>query len=304
MKQQRAPGRLSGVRKSLGKDEQRLPGWIKQKHRERGELKRRLRDEDARKERALAKEAKAAERKKDREELASAKEFCRELAANWPRPRSKAASVSAAKAAERKKEAELLKLGGVKEMVERKDGIESRFIFGGVGETRLKFTPLYGACKVESDPNSALEEELKRELNRFGRGLWDKQREGLDLAVHAVDALLSCKESFKGLPSNKQQGKEVQFAIFAALEALKRDVENKGRKLQVAFEWLEGKGSPSQIVKLHHHAVALAVKLERPPSKSELRADFKLGQRIQIQPTNFATLLRRAGLGWLPKKSR
>jgi hypothetical protein len=284
-------------------------------------------DEDARRKQAFVKEAKAAERKKDREELAEAKEFCRRLAANWPRPRSKAASVSAAKAAERKKEAELRKLGGVQEMVQRKDGIQSRFIFGGVGDTRLIFTPWQRAWMVALDANPrALKEELKRELNRSGRNLWnvpkleqqpdiaateqkpavaeDKQREGMDIAVHAVDALLSCFESFKGLPSNKQQADEVQFAIIATLEVLERDAKNENSKLQLAFELLIDPQWPGQIEKLCHHALMLAVKLQRPPYKSELRADFELGQRIQIQPTNFATLLRRAGLGWLPKKSR
>jgi hypothetical protein len=111
--QTKPPEKGNGVKGAQKK--QRLPGWIEQKHRERGELKRRLQDKDARGKRALAKEAKGAERKEYREERAQlralAKEFCSEHA-NRPRPRKKAAS----------SEAELRKLGGVKEMVRRKDG--------------------------------------------------------------------------------------------------------------------------------------------------------------------------------------
>jgi hypothetical protein len=290
---------------------ERLPEWIKQKHREREELKRRLQDDDARRKRALAKEAKAAQRKEYREERvklrALAKDFC-----SGPRPRSKVI----------RSEAELLKLGGKKEEIQRKDGPQEQIIFGPVGETRFIYTPWDGGWMVALDAKpSSLGEELKRELNRSRRNLWnvpkleqqpateqkpavaeDKQREGLDLAVHAVDALLSCKESFKGLPSNKQQGKEVQWAIYATLEALKRD-GTKGRKLQVAYEWLTGEGSPSQIVKLRHLALMLAVKLQRPPSKKELkdRFDSTLPPDHPIHESEFSKRLKEAGLSWLKR---
>src|SRR4029077_11986964 len=116
----------------------------------------------------------------------------------------------------------------------------------------------------------------------------------------------SCKESFKGLPSNKQQGKEVQWAIIATLEALKRDVENKDRKLQVAFEWLEGEGAQSQIVKLCDHAVYLAAELQRPPSKKELkdRFDSTLPPDHPVHPSEFSKLLKAAALSWLKRGQR
>jgi hypothetical protein len=296
---------------------QRLSGSIEQKVRE-------LWGENARWKRTLAKEAKAAERKKDREELASAKEFCRGLAANWPRPRFKTVVVS---------EAELRKLGGVKEMVRRKDGLQSRIIFGGVGETRLIFTPWHGAWMVELDAKPALEEELKRELNKSGRNLWnvpkpeqkpdiaateqkpavaeDKQKEKLDIAVQAVDALLAWSrdwQHFTALSKSEQKRAMIyaQLAILTTLQALKRDVEKGGRKLQLAFEWLTGEGSPSQIVKLCDHLRDLAVELQSPPSKKELkdRFDSTLPPQYPVHPSEFSKLVKVAGLSWLKRGKR
>jgi hypothetical protein len=203
---------------------------------------RELREKDARKERASAKKAEAAERKNDREEEASAKEFCREQA-NRPRPGKKAA---------RRSEAELRKLGGTKDVIPIGESRrQTRIIFGGEGETRLIFTPYRGAWMVALEGTPSLEDE-RRELNKSRRKLWNADKEKPDIAAQAVDALLSCFESFKGLRSNEQQADEVKFAIIATLQALKRDVKNKSRKLQVAFEFLDDPQWPTQIgVELH-----------------------------------------------------
>src|SRR5205823_5167425 len=88
-------------------------------------------------------------------------------------------------------------------------------------------------------------DELKRELSKAGRGLWNvakveqKPEKGRpDIAFYAVDALLHCFDWFKGLPSNEQQKDDVQFAIISTLNALERDAKTKARKLQLAFKLL------------------------------------------------------------------
>jgi hypothetical protein len=222
---------------------------------------------------------------------------------DWPRPRP------------RKKlgrsEADLLTLGGVKEMVRRKDGSKSRIIFGGKGETRLIFTPWHGAWRVQSDPEPSLE-ELKRELNRSGRNLWNAALKKPDIAVQAVDALRSCSrdwQDFAALPKRKQKRVDVyramirtQLAILTTLEVLKRDVELGGRKLQLAFELLTEQGWPGKIGKLRHHAVTLAGELGCPPSKKELKDRFDSPlPHHPVRPSEFSALLKVAGLSWLKR---
>jgi hypothetical protein len=153
-------------------------------------------------------------------------------------------------------------------------------------------------------------EELKREINKSRRNLWNAAEEKPDIAFRAV--ALSCFESFKGLPS-KQQANEVQFAIIATLEALERDAKTKdrkhrGHKLQVAFELLNDPQWPRQIGELRDHALDLACDLQRPPSKKELKDQFDppllhhaLGL---VGATKFASLLKVAGLSWLKRGKR
>jgi hypothetical protein len=168
---------------------------------------------------------------------------------NWDRPRSKAVVVS---------EAELLALGGVKKTVWYKDGYQSRIIFGGERETRLTFIPDNGAWKVELEElEKKLQgkpsltpslEEIIRELCKAGRGLWNTEERKPDIAFQAVDALLTYSrdwQDFAALPKSKQEKTDVyramvnvQLAILTTLQALERDVKNKGRKLQLAFELL------------------------------------------------------------------
>jgi hypothetical protein len=301
--QAKTPEKGNGVKGAQKKE--RLSGSIEQRFRELRKLERHLQDEDSRRERARAKEAKAVQRKEYLEARAQlrafAKEFCLEHA-NRPRPRKKAASVS---------EAELRKLGGVKEMVRRKDGLQSRIIFGGVGETRLIFTLWHGAWTVELDAKPALKEELKRELNKTRRNLWNADKEELDIAVQAVDALLSWSQDwqdFIALSKSEQERAMIyaQLAILTTLQALKRDVKNKSRKLQLAFELLTGQGAQSQIVKLRDHAVSLAAELQRPPSKKELkdRFDSTLPPHHPVRPSEFSKLLKAAGLSWLKRGKR
>jgi hypothetical protein len=220
---------------------------MEQKFWELREAERQVQDEDARRERESAKEAEAAERKKDRESeaklLAEAKEFDRKHG-NCDKPRPKVLEV------------ELLALGGIKKAVWHEDGVQSQIIFGGEGETRLMFTPRSGAWWVDLegkrslDPKRSLEDEdLKRELCRFGHSLWDNDNQKPDIAFQAVDALLSCSrdwQEFIALPKSEQQKADVyramvdvHLAISATLLALKRDAKTpKARKLQLAYKLL------------------------------------------------------------------
>ena len=222
------------------------------------------------------------------------KEFYHEHA-NWLRPRSKAVVVS---------EPELIALGGRKDVILLGESRrQTRIIFGGEGETRLIFTPYRGAWMVALEGTPSREDQ-RRELAKSGRGLWNHDKKGPVIAFRAVDALLSCFESFKGLPSNKQQADEVQFAIIATLEALERDTKTKGHKhrghkLQLAFELLDDPQWPNQIGELRDHALDLAVDLQRPPSKKELKDQFDPPERVG--PSEFSTLLKAAGLSWLKR---
>jgi hypothetical protein len=204
--QAKPPEKGNGVKGA--KKKQRLSGSIEQKF--RGELERQLQDDDALRKRALAKEAKAAERKEDREAVrqlrAFAKEFYREHA-NSLRPRKKAARVS---------ETELLALGGRKEVIllglSRR---QTRIIFGGAGETRLIFTPEGAGWKIglDVDVNPELSpEELRSELAKSGRGLWDNDKQKPLIAFQAVNALLTCArdwQDFTALPKSEQEKADV-----------------------------------------------------------------------------------------------
>jgi hypothetical protein len=293
---------------------------------------RQLQDEDARRERARAREAKATQQKEDREAAAQMRAFTKDFYrehATWLRPRKKAAARS---------EAELRKLGGKKEMVQRKDGPQVRIIFGPPGETRFIYMPEGSGWRVALDAKPSLEEELKRVLNKSGIGLWnvpkpeqqpedapteqkpavgeDKQKGKFDIAVQAVDALLTCSrdwQDFLALPKSKQKKADlyraminVQLTILSTLQALKRDVKTNRRKLQVAFGLLEGKGTPSKSVKLCDHAEYLAAELQRPPTKKELkdRFDSTLPPQYPLESSEFSKVLKVAGLSWLKRGKR
>jgi hypothetical protein len=274
------------------------PDSIKQSFRKL-KKERQLQTEDAREKRALAKEAKAAERKEVQKAEASAKDFCRGLAANWPRPRKKAVVRS---------EAELQKLGGKKEVILLDENRrQTRIIFGVVGDTRFIFTPWPGAWMVALEPTEPKEtlEELKRELKKHGRNLWDDARQEPDIAYQAAERLLYCFDWFKGLPSNEGQAAQVQIAIVATVQALKRDAKTRAPRLQVAFDLVTDPQWSGHIGKLLDHALMLACELQRPPTKKELKDQFDstLPQQHPVHSSEFSKLLKMAGLSWLKRGS-
>ena len=200
-------------------------------------------------------------------------------------------------------------------MVQRKDGPQGRIVFGPVGETRFIYMPEGGGWRVALDAKPSVE-ELKSELNKTRRNLWNAAKEKADIAFQAVDALLTCSrdwQDFLALPESKQKKADVyramvnvQLAILTTLQALKRDVKTKRRKLQLAFERLDDPQWPRQIEKLRHHALMLAVDLQRPPSKKELkdRFDSTLPPQYPVHPSEFSKLLKAAGLSWLKRGKR
>jgi hypothetical protein len=276
------------------------PDSIKQSFRKL-KKERQLQAEDARRERALAKEAKAAQRKEDREAEASAKELCRKLAANLPRPRSKAVVRS---------EAELRALGGEKVVISLDESRrQTRWIFGLEGQTRFIHTPEDGLWRLDAKPG-ALEEDLKRVLNQAGRNLRnvpepeDKQREGMDIAVKAVDALLYWSQNWQDFRHQEHARIYAQFAILTTLQALERDLKNNSHKLKLAYEMRTGVGTPSKNDKLYGHAAALAVELQRPPTKKELKDRFDSKLQHPFDPSEFSKRLKETGLSWLKRGQR
>jgi hypothetical protein len=217
--------------------------------------------------------------------LALAREFDRKDG-NW-NVRSKAEVVS---------EAELLALGGVKQVVWRKGSLQPQIIFGGESDAQLIFMPCNGAWKVSLEGKPSLEEQ-RRELSKAGRGLWDAKEQKPGVAFQAVEALLSCWQNFRGLPADDQQKAETHFAISRTLEALE---QKQGRKLQLAFNLLTDDQWPRLIEKLIDRCLWLAVRLQRPPSKGELNSLFDPDG--VIHHSEFAKLLKHAGLAWLRRQ--
>jgi hypothetical protein len=258
------------------------------------ELRRERQNADAL---ALEKQTKAAQRKaarqlkaEERKVLASAKEFDRKHG-NWDRPRSKAVPVS---------EAQLLDLGGVKKVVLLNESRQTWIVFGGKGEAQLVFKPCNGGWKVSMEGKPSLE-ELRRELCKAGRGLWNPDEQKPGVAFQAAEALLSCWQNFRGLPADDQQKAETHFAITRTLEALKK---RQGKKLEMALTLLSDERSerlrPHLIEKLQETSGVLAAELQRPPYKAELR-DRSVPWADRPQ---FARLLRDSGLTWLRTKPR
>ena len=66
--------------------------------------------------------------------------------------------------------------------------------------------------------------------------------------------------------------------------------------MQIAFDLL--RKWPQGIEKLKWDAVALAGKLQRPPTKAELRKSYDPDEKMD--PAQFSRLLNPAGLSWLP----
>jgi len=216
---------------------------------------------------------------------------------------------------------ELLALGG------KKAGRD--IIFGTDGETRLVFSPSDSRLKraarrtisrwtVSILPIPVSGYDARRELNKSGRELWDKEKDEPSLAFKAAEQLLACNvEKLEALhvevtplrelnesPATEmvmeqlsivsEQLLSAQAAIGLVVEVLSKKFG--GRKLQKAFELLQGGQLPQDVTKLRFDALALAGELQRPPTKRELRERYDPG----MDPSQFAKLLRHAGLSWLP----
>jgi hypothetical protein len=95
-----------------------------------------------------------------------------------------------------------------------------------------------------------------------------------------------------------------QDAIVLVVEALSKDAQSREEggvsgpkgKLQIAFDLLRGGQWPEDVTNLQNHAWFLAGKLQRPPTKAELRERYD----PRMDPAQFSRLLKPAGLSWLP----
>jgi hypothetical protein len=220
-------------------------------------------------------------------------------------------------------EKDLLELG------EKKAG--ESIVFGSEGETQLIFSPSKG--KVEgaarwtvSLKGNTSRHDLQRELSKANRWLWDKEKDEPSVAFEAAEQLLAChveelqalrvevrplqlnerpkieavmeqlSKMGERLETVSEQLMGAQAAIRLVVEALSERLG--GKKLKIAFDLLQGDQWPQDIQKLWHCAMRLAGKLQRPPTKAELRKRYYPDRRID--PSQFTKLLKHAGLSWLP----
>jgi hypothetical protein len=177
-------------------------------------------------------------------------------------------------------------------------------VFGRDNEARMIFKPVGGGrWKVDFEGMPSLK-DIKRELSKAGRSLWDPVEQRPGLAFRAVQALLSCQRQIKGVPWDELP----HFAVATMLDAIETTLEvlrqNQTGKLQLAFKLLrDSKQWPQALDSLGDHAWLLANELQRPPSKKELkdRFDPPTPKHIDglINKSEFSKLLKHAGLAWL-----
>ena len=193
---------------------------------------------------------------------------------------------------------ELEKLGGKRV----KDS--SDIVFGGIDETQFTFTPGARGNSWKVAISSVLvQDDLKNQLRQSGRGLWDLESQTPGVAFKAVEALLSCWENFRGLPSNEDECAQVHLGISWLLEALRLDCETQnGRKLQIAFELIRSDQWGNAIENIKQSCWMMAYDLQRPPFKLELKNHYD--SKSQMDGADFSKLLKAAGLRWLRSRPR
>ena len=201
----------------------------------------------------------------------------------------------------------LISLGG------KKAG--AQIVFGPESGTQLIFRPSKGSFEetviwTVSLKDSISRYDTQRELSKANRGLWDGEKNEPSVAFKAARQLLACDfevrklhekpEIDRGMVSEQldrvnEQLIMAQDAISLAVEALSKEL---GGKLQLAFNMLRDDSQwPQDIEKLKKHAMNLAAKLQRPPTKAELRMHYNPSGTLK----GFSPLLKHAGLWWLKK---
>ena len=171
-------------------------------------------------------------------------------------------------------------------------------VFGGENEARMIFKPAAGGrWNVDLEGTRSLE-DMRRELNKAGRRLWDSVEQKPALACRAVLGLLSCRRQFKGVPWDEQP----HFAAATMLDAIETTLDvlqqNQAGKLQLAFKLLSDNAQwPRTLDILRDDAWDLANELQRPPSKKELMNRFDPSGKLE--QSEFSKLLKHAGLAWL-----
>ena len=112
------------------------------------------------------------------------------------------------------------------------------------------------------------------------------------------------------LETVNEQRLRAQGATVLVFEVLSKDLQHetprheqivrfwpKG-KLQIAFDLWWDEQWPEDVTNLQKHAWYLAGKLQRPPTKKELRERYAPG--TDPADAQFSRLLKAAGLSWLP----
>jgi hypothetical protein len=157
-------------------------------------------------------------------------------------------------------------------------------------------------------------DELKTQLNRANRKLWDRANDRPSAEYAAICDATEALEHIGSLPANTPVEPQSAWRMYDALRNLLAFCKStrNAKKLSIAwtvYEQLQQEAanqppaffdtvseSPN-VRRLKNLTLQLACKLERPPSRRELRKES--GWR-QDQQKEFNAVLRGAGLDWLP----
>jgi hypothetical protein len=194
---------------------------------------------------------------------------------------------------------------------------------------------LFSRWKVSLKGNAS-RYDAQRVLNRANRWLWDKGEEKDEeegepsLPFKAVRQLLACQAEMEAKDAAETEVKDaayvypkpeletvteerdiaeeqlntVSYQLAMARDAISLTVEalseRLAEKVQMSFDLLQGDTRwPQDIDELQKHAVRLAISLQRPPTKAELRK--RHNPSGTLRESEFSPLLKHAGLSWLKR---
>ena len=141
------------------------------------------------------------------------------------------------------------------------------------------------------------DDALRAELNRAGRGLWDKEKDAPGPEFTAISAAAEVIAQMNDVRPDATTSDQVMRMYYSLKELLR--CCKSGKKLELAYE-IHDQLSASEsedVIRIKKATIDLAVSLQRPPSMKELRDRIKWGQRGKKE---FRRALKSAGLSWLP----
>jgi hypothetical protein len=154
-------------------------------------------------------------------------------------------------------------------------------------------------------------DELKAQLNRANRQLWDKEKDEPSAEYRAITGAAQALAQIGDLSMGKPVEPRSMLRMYDALRNLLACCKN-AKKLSTAWTvyeqlWQEAsEQAPTffdavtespKVRRLKNAGLKLALELERPPTKCELRDRSGWTQQQQKE---FNAALRAAGLAWLP----